>query len=177
MGFDLTSISDGSYFRFSQVRWYKLLELAQEYGWQPMGVEIAPGHLIDGGYRDNLGTVIAEDAISLAQALDRALDDISEEATGGAKSIHISETKLTEDEIQGVFDNIRKMGIGTDESGIAFVLIRDLDWDMYYHKKPEPAGAIINNFMLSPVDTFSGSKKQQLREFIDFCNKGAFRLG
>jgi hypothetical protein len=176
MGFDLENLNDGSYFRFSHVRWYKLLELAEMYGWQPLGVEISPGYLINGGYRDNVGNVVEQDAKALAQALRRALDDIPDNATGGAKAIHISESKLTEEETQGVLNRMHNMGIGTDESGIAFVLISELDWSMYFHQKPEQSGVILNNFTLSPLDTFSGSKKQQLREFIDFCDKGAFSL-
>ena len=70
--------------KVSRQFWKKALELAQQYGWRPMGT-IAPSYhdfnLLNaewhGTYLSNEGqTVLREDALALADALQKSLDDI-----------------------------------------------------------------------------------------------------
>jgi hypothetical protein len=82
MGFDLVSHTDGSYFRWNLIDWPKVLELGRMFGWRPAGTiryaeDGSPDPGWDGGYVTNdLQVVSAEDAAALADALERALDDI-----------------------------------------------------------------------------------------------------
>jgi hypothetical protein len=67
--------------------WQKLLRLAERYGWRPAGTTLSeeemkwmPNGRWDGSYTTNDGqTVVAADALSLAEALDRAVLDIPSE--------------------------------------------------------------------------------------------------
>lgn len=70
--------------RISRQFWKKTLELARMYGWQPMGTHPPSHHDVEllnaewhGTYLSNEGqTVLREDAIALAEALEKSLDDI-----------------------------------------------------------------------------------------------------
>ena len=72
---------------FSRQFWAKALELAGLYGWQPAGTDLKPDYEFrklgiewDGNYSTNDGQVVeAGDAAAFAAALERSLDDISEE--------------------------------------------------------------------------------------------------
>src|SRR5262245_6834830 len=69
---------------FSRQFWVKALELAELYGWQPLGTQPPLEHDFhelnaewDGNYLTNDGQIIkAQDALSLAYALEIALSDI-----------------------------------------------------------------------------------------------------
>jgi len=80
MGYDLKG--DGGRFRWNVTSWPLLLELAQQYGWEPQGTTLHDdeGVIEDewaGGYCSNDGQqVSAADAAALADALERALPDI-----------------------------------------------------------------------------------------------------
>ena len=103
MGMDLSG--KGGYFRFSQRRWRAVLELAHEHGWEPAGtvppeftVYAPDGVTVDevrtraerqsyanwsGGYFTNDYQVVSdEDAANIAEALERALDDVPDEGGG-----------------------------------------------------------------------------------------------
>ena len=82
MGMDLINRQGTTH--FTVYVWGKILALARMYGWKPTGTQ-APkdwaeeeeGRVWDGGYVWNGGQiVIADDAEELADALERALDDI-----------------------------------------------------------------------------------------------------
>lgn len=71
--------------KFNKETWVKLLRLGLFYGWQPMGTRVPSMTEIhgfhdeywDGTYLTNDGQiVVAEDALSLAIALEKSLDDI-----------------------------------------------------------------------------------------------------
>ena len=70
--------------RFSRQSWAKALELAKLNGWQPMGTQPPPFHDFhllnadwDGTYLTNEGQTVTDvDALSLANALQKSLDDI-----------------------------------------------------------------------------------------------------
>ena len=83
--YHLSSQSAISRQKFSRESWTKVLSLAIFYGWQPMGTRVPSMTEIhgfdteywDGTYLTNDGQiVVAEDALYLARALDKSLDDI-----------------------------------------------------------------------------------------------------
>src|ERR1044072_5626821 len=71
---------------FSRQSWTKALELARLYGWQPTGTRLPLFYNFsysnaewNGTYLTNEGQIVkAEDAYSLAAALERSLPDIPE---------------------------------------------------------------------------------------------------
>jgi len=67
MGMDLSG--EGGYYRFSNVGWGKVWELARQYGWEPTADW-------DSYILNAYQTVDSEDAALLADALERALPDI-----------------------------------------------------------------------------------------------------
>jgi hypothetical protein len=83
--YHLSSQSAISRQKFSRESWTKVLSLAIFYGWQPMGTRVPSMTEIhgfdteywDGTYLTNDGQiVVAEDALFLAMALEKSLDDI-----------------------------------------------------------------------------------------------------
>lgn len=95
MGMDL--LGRGVDFHFNWTNWRRVLELAYRYGWVPAGTELDHFGKVDEElaeqyrhpYEDWDGTyfgnsfqwVTAEDAANIAQALERALEDIPDEDT------------------------------------------------------------------------------------------------
>ena len=79
MGFDLSG--RGGYFRWTASGWADLLQLAKDYGWQPIGTGAPRGTLKQdwpGIYHSNEGQLFyARDASQLADALTRFLDATS----------------------------------------------------------------------------------------------------
>lgn len=140
---------------FSRQFWAKALELAECYGWQPMGTR-PPSHIDfyqlsaewDGRYFTNDGQVVkGEDALSLAAALERSLEDISDanppmdwaspfsQEDDLPEWLSPEEREIIEDELQdGLLDIL-----GT-----------------------------------SPLAYFAGDEKRHLKEFIRFCRLGSF---
>jgi hypothetical protein len=85
MIFHLSSQSAISRQKFTRESWTKLLSLGMFYGWQPMGTRVPSMTEIhgfhdehwDGTYLTNDGQiVVTEDALRLAIALEKSLDDI-----------------------------------------------------------------------------------------------------
>ncbi len=130
---------------FNIWNWSKILTLAQQYGWQPMGTE-APGPLPelegespsenndwrdwDGNYLTNdFQSVTAEDATNIAAALERVVEDIPDH-------------DAMEDKVKFIQDQ------------------RVFDWDTACNA--------------SPVEWFSGRGKQAVQQFIAFCKAGEF---
>jgi hypothetical protein len=144
--------------RFSHMSWYKVLNLACEYGWQPAGTELPrwhdetgalieqPSHDPDewsGTYYTSDGQYVTdEDAAHIAEALQRALEDIPDFETG---------EKWVE---YGPADQIK--------SPVARALVE--------------AGGVVSgpNESLTPLEFFSGEPKQHVRNFIAFCRAGGF---
>jgi hypothetical protein len=81
MGMDLSGA--GGYFRWTIYGWSNTLELAEQYGWHPMGTGAPRGILKgnqSGSYFSNDGQLFyARDARNLAEALERALEEIPTE--------------------------------------------------------------------------------------------------
>ena len=90
MSFLLSNRSTNSLQTLSKETWSRILSLARFYGWQPMGTLPPQTHHLrkpayetggrnswDGTYLRSEGQIVrAEDALLLARALERALDDI-----------------------------------------------------------------------------------------------------
>ena len=142
---------------FSKQFWAKALELAQIYGWKPLGTR-QPSNIDfyalcaewDGRYLTNDGqTVKAEDARWLAAALERALTDIPDEY------------------------------IPTDWNSV-FQLEDDLpDWLSPEEREfieEELQDGLLDIMGMSPLAYFAGREKQHLKEFIRFCRLGSFEI-
>jgi hypothetical protein len=105
MGMDLGG--KGGYFRFNNATWREVLKLAYDYGWKPAGTE--PGRWIDemgeldkqmcpdpetwesmDYFSNGYQWVTDEDAGNIAEALERALEDIPDEDTVGVLAASLS---------------------------------------------------------------------------------------
>jgi hypothetical protein len=149
---DSTAISR----RFSREFLMKTLELARLYGWQPLGTRPPVGlnlHLLnaewDGTYLTNDGQVVsAEDARSLACALEKSLDDIPDHNmdvnwTSACWLDDLPEW-LSPEEMEQVEDGLEEHAMGWAE--------------------------------LHPFLFFAGKEKSHLIYFIRFCRLGSFTI-
>jgi hypothetical protein len=151
MGMDLRGA--GGDFRWNYPYWLNLLQLAQEYGWEPAGTLPGPGCNEDDeefaeedvpdeqrcGYDTNdYQRVTAEDAKNLAAALERALPFIPDE-----------------NKVAPYLEEVRLRGVG-----------------VIYGVNSEA------DLMLSNLDWFSGVQmKSEVEKFIRFCRAGSFWIG
>jgi hypothetical protein len=157
MSYDLISRSTILCRTFSRQFWAKALELAALYGWKPIGTR-PPSYLDfyqigaewDGRYSTNDGqTVKAEDARSLAAALERSLKDISD------KNLPMDWDALV---YQG--DDLPEW-LSPEERETIEESLQD---------------GLLDIMGMSPLDYFAGDEKQHLREFIRFCRLGSFEI-
>lgn len=150
--------------RFNIFQWPRLLDLARSYGWQPLRTQCTKKYAEEnpndwnGSYSSNDGQLVtAEDALALAEALEKALDDIPDQEDLIPKTILLTSNKDVETFLK----------INGDET------IKML-------KKPgfvNPSNCIpVPNVMLTPLEFFSGHDKQHIIRFISFCQKGAFEI-
>jgi hypothetical protein len=155
MSYDLFNPSTTICRTFSRQFFAKALDLAELYGWQPMGTEppsVYDFHKLraewEGGYFTNDGQMIkAEDARSLANALERALHAISD-----AKVEMDWNTKFwIEDDLPEWLAPEEKDMV---EDGIENELLDVLG----FH----------------PLEFFAGNEKDYLKKFIKFCRMGNF---
>ncbi|MBU4351244.1 hypothetical protein L6250_03300 [Candidatus Parcubacteria bacterium] len=83
MGYDLFNQKTKDQFRWTQLFWVRVLELAEKNGWQSKGTTIPKDYHKsdwDGNYWHNSGEIVeAEDALNLAEALTKALDTLPKE--------------------------------------------------------------------------------------------------
>ena len=144
MGFDLEA--PGRYFRWTNLAWFDLLELAKEFGWVPIGTGPPRGtrkaqwrHGTSSGNLDYYGNegqrVYARDAATLADALERALAETLKRGPGRRKY----RDAQAQDYVEAMLAGSRKRGR---------VPVRDL--------RAEASGSI--------------------RQFIRFCRAGSFRV-
>jgi len=174
MGMDLSG--KGGYFRFSNYAWHAALELAHEYGWEPAGTEApevtvyAPdGVIVDevgtrterqrytnwgGGYFTNEYQVVSdEDAANIADALERALDDVPDEGGGDHLLTPAQHQAAHRGELsQEKFDKALEQFIERRVASPPLI-------------PPQ-----------TPAWYFAG-EKDHLREFITFCRAGEFAIG
>ena len=157
MSYDLVSRSTVLCRTFSRQFWGKALELAQLYGWQPHGTH-PPSHLDfyqlgaewEGGYLTNDGqTVKAEDALLLAAALERSLDDISDE------NLPMDWTSMFRQE-----DDLPEWLSPEEREFI----------------EEELQGGLLDIMETNPLEYFAGDEKSHLKRFIRFCRLGSFEI-
>lgn len=158
MGMDLHGAS--GYERFSYTSWCEILGLAYEYGWKPQGTEAGQwydenGKLIkqlspdpdewDGDYfSNNFQLVTEEDAANIADALERALDDIPDFDTD-EKRVEYGPSELPTSPVerslveQGFVINVPNASLSPVEyfSGEAKQMVRD------FTGSAEPGGSVL----------------------------------
>ena len=157
MSYELISQSTILCRTFSRQFWAKTLELAQLYGWKPLGTR-PPLHIDfyelhaewDGRYLTNDGqTVKAEDARLLAAALERSLDDIPNENLPTNWNAMVP---LEDDFPEWLSPEERE-----------FI-------------EEELQDGLLDIMGMSPFEYFAGDEKQHLKEFIRFCRLGSFEI-
>jgi len=157
MSYNLVSRSTILCRTFSSQFWAKALELAQSYGWQPGGT-LPPSHLDfyeleaewDGRYFTNDGqTVKAEDAFSLAAALERSLEDISND------NLPIDWSSMFQQD-----DDLPEW-LSPDEREFIEEELQD---------------GLLDILGANPCEYFAGDEKRHLKEFIRFCRLGSFEI-
>ena len=142
--------------KFSRQSWAKALELAKLNGWQPLGTQPPASydfHLLnadwDGTYLTNEGQIVtAVDALSLADALQKSLDDIPD-----FNSIEMDWNPKfwMEDELPE--------WLSPDE--------REMIEDGLEDEMLDIMG-------IHPFEFFAGGEKHLLIQFIRFCRLGSF---
>ena len=141
---------------YSREFWTKALELAQVCGWRPIGTcPPSPDRFFqavwDGTYLTNDGqTVLREDALSLAEALARSLDDIPDACAEVDWN-----PKFWQEE-----DELPEWLSPEEKATIEDCL------EEYW-----PAGMDKH-----PFEFFAGAEKRYLMEFIRFCRLGSFMI-
>ena len=157
MSYDLFHQPTELHRKFSRQSWVKALELAGYYGWKPMGTK--PPALVDfyslgadwsGTYLTNDGQAVkAEDAFSLAQALQKSLGDISDENI----KMDWNPKAWLEDDFPEWLSPFEQAMI---EEGLKDDLLDIMETD--------------------PIQFFAGAEKHQLTEVIRFCRLGSFMI-
>ena len=141
--------------KFSRQFWAKALELAELYGWRSMGTE--PPSLYDfqqldadwdGNYLTNDGQMIkAKDALSLAIALEKALNDIPDD-----------KVKMDWDRKFWLDDDLPEWLSPDEKEMIEDGLENEL----------------LDIIGIHPLEFFAGAEKYQLKQFVRFCRLGSF---
>jgi hypothetical protein len=142
---------------FSKQFWAKALELAQLYGWEPLGTH-PPSHLDfyelcaewDGRYLTNDGQLVKEeDAHSLAAALEQAMNDIpDEELTTDWNFVFQMEDELPE-------------WLSPEEREFIEEELQD---------------GLLDIMGMNPRAYFAGKEKRLLEQFVRFCRLGSFEI-
>ena len=156
MSYELVSHSTILCRTFSRQFWAKALELAQIYGWEPVGTR--PPSRIDfyqlnaewyGRYYTNDGqSVKAEDAYALAAALQRSLNDIPD-------------TDAEVDWNAGLWEDDLPEWLSPEER--AFI-------------EEELQDGLLDVMNIHPLQYFAGDEKKYLKDFIRFCRLGSFEI-
>ena len=141
--------------KFSRQFWSKSLELAELYGWQPMGTQPPSEHNFDdlnaewdGNYFTNDGQIVkAEDGSNLAAALEKALGNVPDDKANMEWNTKYwveddLPEELTPDEVEMVHDGLENELLDFDET--------------------------------PPLEFFAGDEKYHLKQFIRFCRLGNF---
>jgi len=127
------------------------------YGWRPMGTQ-PPSHLDfykleadwHGTYLTNDGqTVKAEDALLLACALERSLEDISD-----------TNIKIDWNFEMSVEDDLPEW-LSPEEREMIEEELQD---------------GLLDMMGVHPFEYFAGDEKKHLKEFIRFCRLGSFEI-
>ena len=135
--------------KYSRQFWGKALELAQFYGWRPLGTRFhSLPEVWNGNYLTNDGQIVlATDASALASALAKALDDIPD--VSAEMDWH---PKLwVEDDLPEWLSPEEKELI---EDGLEEHALEVME--------------------MHPFEFFAGNEKPHLIDFIRFCRLGSF---
>jgi hypothetical protein len=165
----------GGYLRFSNYAWCVALELAHEHGWEPAGTEppevtvYAPDGVVDEVatrakrqryanwdevYLTNNRQVVSdEDAANIADALERALDDMPDESA--------------EDDLLTPAQHQAYQGGELPQEDLDKAIEQFMEGQAASPPQIPPQ---------TPACYFAGNK-DYLREFITFCRAGAFAIG
>lgn len=143
--------------KISRQFWVKALELARMYGWRPMGTLPPSQHDLqrlnaewDGTYLTNEGQrVVAEDALSLAEALRKSLDDIPD----FNREMDWNPKYWVDDDLPEWLSPEERETI---EEGLE-----------------AESQDIIG---IHPFEYFAGDEKRRLLQFIRFCRLGSFTI-
>jgi len=141
---------------FSRQSWAKALELARLNGWQPMGTQPPVSYDFqllnadwDGTYLTNEGQAVrAEDALSLANALQKSLDDIPD----------FNSTEMDWNPKFWIEDDLPEW-LSPEERDLIEEGLEDEFLDI---------------IGIHPFEFFAGHEKRSLAEFIRFCRLGSF---
>ena len=141
--------------KFSRQFWSKALDLAELYGWQPIGTEPPSTHDFhelnaewDGTYLTNDGqTIRASDAYSLAAALEKALEDIPD-----------AKTEMDWNPKLWMEDDFPEW-LSPDEIEIVDDGLKD---------------SLLDIIEVHPLQYFAGDEKYNLKQFVRFCRLGNF---
>jgi hypothetical protein len=142
---------------FSRQSWAKALELARLYGWRPMGTRPPCIHDFyklgadwNGTYLTNDGQIVkAEDALSLASALEKSLDDIPD---APLKIDWNSQFWMNDDLPEWLSPSERALIEEELEDGLLDII------------------------GTHPFEYFAGDEKRQLLDVIRFCRLGSFEI-
>jgi hypothetical protein len=157
MSYELLNPSTTLCRKFSRQSWTKALELARLYGWKPKGTQPPREHDFSklsadwsGTYLTNDGQLVkAEDAFSLAWALERALEKIP--------------------------DTNRK----TDWSSSFWLTNEFPEWlspEEIAMLEEDLEDGLLDIMGTSPFEFFTGAEKHKLVELIRFCRLGSFMI-
>lgn len=157
MSYELVNQSTAICRTFSRQSWAKALELARSYGWRPMGTRPPYAYDFyklntewDGRYLTNDGQIVrAEDAYSLAAALERSLNDIPN-----------TNIKIEWNPELWMEDDLPEW-LSPDERAIIEEGLQD---------------GLLDTMGTHPCEFFAGNEKQYLIEFIRFCRLGSFKI-
>jgi hypothetical protein len=155
MAYDLFNQSTEVCRKLSSQSWAKALELAQFYGWQPMGTRpplIHDFHGLNadwsGTYMTNDGQIVkTDDATSLAYALQKSLDDIPD--------VNIE----VDWNFSYWFEDDTPEWLSPEEKEIIEEGLKD---------------DLLDIMGIHPFEYFAGDQKRHLTEFIRFCRLGSF---
>jgi len=157
MSYELFNPSTELCRKFSRQSWAKALELAGVYGWKPMGTRPPSIHDFhglnadwDGTYWTNDGQIVkTEDALALAQALFKSLDDIPD------------------------------VNIEMDWNTKAWCEEDLPEWLSPSEKTFVEEGLkddLLDIMGMHPFEYFAGDEKRHLTELIRFCRLGSFMI-
>ena len=161
MTYNMENEDSGTFFRWTVSQWPRTLMLARMYGWEPYGTLLPDGYYswpdrtcpIDwnGAYTARGSQAVCpEDASNLANALEKAMDDITD--------VHVKRIRADESqskEMSKVLSAVVYRKLDEDE----WEAISDYDRD---HR--------------SLREFWSGPNKRLLRRFLEFCKAGEFRI-
>ena len=157
MSYELVNLSTEISRKFSRQTWAKALELARVSGWEPRGTTVPCTHDLyelnadwSGTYMTNDGQVVkAEDARSLAAALERALDQIPDAGV----CFDWDPNRWRDDDLPD--------WLSPEEKEFIEEALQD---------------GLLDTIATDPFEFFAGDEKRHLKEFIRFCRLGSFEI-